>query len=70
MENTERVKSQHPENAYEGTVKWRPVKSIWFLSNLFVTIFIAPFLVSYSSFLVFIILACNHIMLWTFTWHA
>ena len=56
MQNTERVKSQYPESAYDGVVRWKPVKSLWFLSNLFLTIFIAPFVFSFSSLLVFILL--------------
>lgn len=56
MKNTERVKSENPESAYEGTVQWSPVKSIWFLTNLSLTIFVAPFLFSFSSLFVFIVL--------------
>ncbi len=56
MHNTERVKSQNPESAYEGTVKWSPVKSLWFTSNLLISLFIAPFVFSLSSFIVFVLL--------------
>lgn len=56
MKNTERVRSQNFESAYEGTVKWSPVKSSWFLLNLLITVFVAPFDISISSFLTFILL--------------
>ncbi|PCJ29546.1 MAG: fatty acid desaturase [Gammaproteobacteria bacterium] len=56
MLNTERVKSDNPKSAYQGVVKWQPIKSIWFLSHLCAAIFIAPFAFSLTSFLVFIVL--------------
>jgi fatty-acid desaturase len=57
--NTGRVSSQYPDSAYNGVVKWSPVKSIWFLFHLFATVCIAPFVVSWSAFLVFIVLTAS-----------
>jgi fatty-acid desaturase len=59
MLNTGRVSSQYPDSAYNGVVKWSPVKSIWFLFHLFATVCIAPFVVSWSAFLVFIVLTAS-----------
>lgn len=56
MKPTERVYSEKPESAYEGKVVWCPLKSIWFLSNLLVTLCIAPFVLSFSALVVFIVL--------------
>lgn len=56
MPNTGRVKSLKFESAYEGCVHCSPLKSIWFHSNLVVTIFVGPFVLSFSYFLIFIIL--------------
>lgn len=57
MKNTERVKSDNTNSAYDGVVKWSPVKSIWFSSHLSIAIVVAPFVLSLSSFLVFVSLA-------------
>lgn len=56
MRNTERVTSTKLVSAFKGRVVWSPLKSIWFLSNLFIAIFVAPFLLSFSPFLVFVAL--------------
>lgn len=56
MKNTERVFSDHPDSAWHGKVAWKPVKSIWFLSNLLLSVFVAPFYFSASGFAVFICL--------------
>ena len=56
MKHTERVFSNNPESAWNGKVVWNPVKSIWFLLNLTIALFVAPFYFSVSSFLVFIFL--------------
>jgi stearoyl-CoA desaturase (delta-9 desaturase) len=56
MLNTDRVYSNDEQSAFSGSVKWKPVKSIWFLTHLLATILIAPFVLSFSAFLVFIIL--------------
>lgn len=55
MLNTSRVSSERPESAYVGEVKWSPVKSIWFLSNLALTIIVSPFVISFSAVFVFLI---------------
>ncbi|MBR7800906.1 acyl-CoA desaturase [Undibacterium fentianense] len=54
MKNTERVFSDHPDSAWDGEVVWKPVKSIWFLSNLLLSLFVAPFYFSASGFAVFL----------------
>lgn len=56
MMNTERVTSNDPRSAYEGIVVWKPVKSLWFLFNLTAAILLAPFVATFSSVLVFVIL--------------
>lgn len=56
MKNTERVHSSNQESSWNGEITWKPVKSIWFLSNFIITLFIAPFYFSISSFLVFVLL--------------
>ncbi|MCG7563100.1 acyl-CoA desaturase [Pseudoalteromonas sp. McH1-42] len=56
MKNTERVFSNNSESAWQGQVVWSPAKSIWFLSNLFVSLFAAPLFFSLSGFLVFMAL--------------
>lgn len=56
MLNTTRVSSTNETSAFSGTVKWNPIKSIWFITHLLTTIFIAPFVVSLSGFFVFLIL--------------
>lgn len=56
MRNTERVRSDDTNSASEGVVKWKPIKSVWFLSHLFLTLFIAPFVFSLSALLVFVFL--------------
>lgn len=56
MKNTERVFSKDPESAWDGQVVWKPIKSIWFLSNFFLAVLVAPFYLSLSSFSVFILL--------------
>jgi fatty-acid desaturase len=56
MQATERVTSTRPESAFEGSVFWSPLKSIWFLSNLFAAVFVAPFVFSCSALIVFIAL--------------
>lgn len=57
MKNTERVKSDNTNSAYDGVVKWSPIKSIWFLSHLSIAIIVAPFVLSLTSFLIFVLLA-------------
>jgi len=54
MRNTGRVNSRKLESAFKGQVFWSPLKSIWFLSNLFVALFVAPFVLSLSAVLVFV----------------
>lgn len=56
MQNTERVKSENPISAYDGIVRWRPIKSIWFLSHLSIAVFVAPFFTTVSSLSVFTLL--------------
>jgi len=56
MLNTDRVNSNDEQSAFSGTVKWKPIKSIWFLTHLLATILIAPFVLSISAFLIFITL--------------
>lgn len=56
MKNTTRVFSNHPESTWKGEVVWSPLKSLWFLANLFIAIFIAPFYFSLSSLMVFLLL--------------
>ncbi|MFT5277900.1 MAG: fatty-acid desaturase [Arenicella sp.] len=51
-----RVHSKNPESSFLGEVIWSPVKSIWFLSNLLLALFVAPFYFSLSSIIVFLIL--------------
>ena len=55
MLDTERVRSRDITDAYDGQVYWKPVKSVWFLSHLAAAILIAPFVVSVSSLIVFIV---------------
>lgn len=57
MKNTGRVHSKNPDSGWDGVVVWSPIKSIWFLSNLFIAVFIAPFYFSVSAFSVFLILS-------------
>ena len=54
--NTKRVNSNNPNSACHGRVVWSPVKSCWFLSNLFIALFIAPFYLNVQSFAVFTLL--------------
>ncbi|WP_231099600.1 acyl-CoA desaturase [Pseudoalteromonas luteoviolacea] len=56
MLNTQRVKSQQSTSAYDGDVKWKPIKSIWFLTHLALALFIAPFVISFSSLFIFFVL--------------
>ncbi len=56
MKNTERVFSENIESAWDGDVVWKPIKSFWFLSNLVIAVFVAPFYFSVSGFLVFLLL--------------
>jgi stearoyl-CoA desaturase (delta-9 desaturase) len=58
MQDTERIKSTCTTNAHLGEVNWKPVKSLWFLSHLIITIVLAPLFVSVSSLMVFIGLTC------------
>lgn len=55
MLNTTRVKSDNPDSAYVGEVKWSPIKSIWFLSNLVLTLILSPLVISLSAVFVFLI---------------
>lgn len=55
MLNTSRVSSDNLESAYVGKVIWSPVRSIWFLSNLALTIIVSPFVISFSAVFVFLI---------------
>lgn len=52
-----RIHSNNSESSHVGDVVWSPIKSVWFLSNLILTVFVAPFFVSFSSILVFLFLA-------------
>lgn len=54
MKNTERVKSNKKESAFEGEVTWSPVKSIWFMTNFALVILVAPFYITTSAIFVFI----------------
>ncbi|ESP94379.1 acyl-CoA desaturase [Pseudoalteromonas luteoviolacea] len=56
MKNSDRVKASHPDSAWKGTVVWSPIKSIWFLANLCLTLFVAPFYFSWSAMAVFLVL--------------
>ncbi|TXH70775.1 MAG: acyl-CoA desaturase [Thiothrix sp.] len=56
MKNTTRIFSNHPESTWKGEVVWSPLKSLWFLANLLITLFIAPFYFSLSSLMVFLLL--------------
>ena len=56
MLDTERVRSRDVTDAHNGLVKWKPSKSIWFLSHLAVAILIGPFVVSISSLMIFLVL--------------
>ena len=56
MNNTQRVSSENTESAWNGEVVWSPIKSIWFLSNLLITVFVAPLYFSVSGFLIFVLL--------------
>jgi len=55
MQNTGRVYSDNPNSSWDGDVAWSPIKSLWFLGNLILTIFVAPFFISASSLAVFLI---------------
>lgn len=56
MLSTDRVRSNNETSAFIGVVRWKPIKSIWFLTHLLVTVLVAPFVLSISAFLVFLIL--------------
>ena len=56
MLNTERVKANAFTDAYIGKVVWSPVKSVWFLANLFVAVLLAPVVATLSSVGIFIVL--------------
>ena len=56
MLNTERIKCGSITNAHIGVVTWRPIKSIWFITHLIVTVAIAPFVINITSLLIFVIL--------------
>jgi fatty-acid desaturase len=56
MLNTNRVKSHNDTCAFKGMVKWKPIKSIWFLTHVAATMFVAPFVLSISAFSVFVVL--------------
>ena len=56
MLNTERVKANAFTDAYIGKVVWSPVKSVWFLANLFVAVLVAPVVATLSSVGIFIVL--------------
>ncbi|KZN39351.1 hypothetical protein N480_00550 [Pseudoalteromonas luteoviolacea S2607] len=57
MKNTKRVTASHPDSAFQGNVAWSPYKSMWFMTNLFIALFVAPFYLSLSSFIVFLLLS-------------
>ena len=57
--DTERVKSTESTNAFDGQVRWSPMKSLWFLTHLAATLVIAPFFISYSAIAVFLILTAT-----------
>ena len=56
MKDTLRVYSEHPDSAWRGDVVWDPVKSLWFLSHLGLALVVAPWLCSWSSVAVFVLL--------------
>lgn len=56
MLNTERVKATANTDAHIGKVVWSPVKSVWFLSHLLATVVVAPFVLTMSSFAIFLLL--------------
>ncbi len=56
MKNTARIRSDNPKSAYEGIVKWSPIKSIWFLTHFALALFLAPWLFSFSALLIFVFL--------------
>ncbi len=56
MLNTERIKAAANTDAYMGSVVWSPAKSVWFLSHLIATAFVAPFVMTISSFGIFLLL--------------
>ncbi|MDO3386372.1 acyl-CoA desaturase [Gilvimarinus sp. SDUM040013] len=56
MKDTGRVSSCRAESAFEGTVVWSPLKSVWFLANLAATLLIAPLVFSLLGFLIFLLL--------------
>ena len=55
-DNIGRIHSVQQTDAVSGVVRWSPAKSIWFNAHLLVAIFVAPFLISVDSVLVFVIL--------------
>lgn len=55
MLNTERVIAQPDTDALAGRVRWSPIKSTWFLSHLFVALFVAPFVLSLSAVGIFLV---------------
>ena len=54
--NTERVYTDQPSCALKGKVIWNPVKSIWFLFNLSMALFIAPWCFSFPALFLCIVL--------------
>ena len=54
MSNHLRIKSSSIDSSVYGKVNWSPIKSIWFNFHLFVAIGIAPFLFSWSAFIIFL----------------
>lgn len=55
MKDTTRVYADHPASADAGQVIWQPIKSIWFLSQLLLTVIVAPFYCSWSALSVFLV---------------
>lgn len=54
MNNTVRVFSNSADSAMQGTVVWKPLKSIWFLTNMILGLMFAPFYFSPAAFFVFL----------------
>jgi len=56
MKSTGRVSSDDTRSPWLGDVVYSPIKSIWFNLNLLLTMFIAPYFISFSSLTVFVVL--------------
>lgn len=54
--NVQRIIADKKTDALAGEVVWAPCKSLWFLAHLFVTISVAPILMTFSSLCAFVLL--------------